>query len=101
MSRIWVRAMKKHRALYEMAAPCARDEIEEGLRGVCRELDIPSPMWLSKQRSELEKFGITEFSDESFFEPVEFDRLELQYLPDDGVVHRSADPRNDFSDRFM
>ena len=54
-------------------------------------------MWLSKQRDELERFGLTSFTADSFFESVGFDRLEVQYLPDDGVTRRSRDPRNDFS----
>ena len=62
MSRIWVRVVKRHRALRETAAPCARDEVEERLRDVCREFDIPSPMWLDKQRGELERFGATAFA---------------------------------------
>lgn len=100
MSRIWVRVVKRHRALRETAAPCARDEVEERLRDVCREFDIPSPMWLDKQRGELERFGATAFARDNFFEPIDFDRLELHYLLDDGVTRRSRDPRNDFSDPF-
>ena len=97
MSRIWVKVIKKQRTLHETAVECARENVEERLRDVCKDMDVPSPMWLSKQRDELERFGLTSFTADSFFESVGFDRLEVQYLPDDGVTRRSRDPRNDFS----
>lgn len=97
MSRIWVKVVKRHRTLQEVAAPCAHDEVEERLRDVCKELDIPSPMWLDKQRGEFERFGMTEFAGDNFFEAIGFDKLELHFLSDDGVTRRSNDPRNDFS----
>lgn len=98
MSRIWVRVMRRHRALRETAAPCARGDVEPRLRDICREFDIPSPMWLDKQRGELERFGATAFGSDNFFEPIDFDRLEVTFLSDDGASRRSRDPRNDFSD---
>ena len=40
---------------------------------------------------------MTDFSHDNFFEPIDFDKLEIHFLPDDGVTRRSKDPRNDFS----
>ena len=97
MSRIWVKVMKRQKIQRDKAVPCTRDEIDECLHDVCKDFDIPSPMWLSKQRDEFEQFGITDFSGDNFFEPITFDKLVVQYLPDDGVTRKSKDPRNDFS----
>lgn len=97
MSRIWVKVMKRHKAIKDAAVPCSHDDVEERLRDVCKDFDLPSPMWLQKQRDEFECFGMTDFSHDNFFEPIDFDKLEIHFLPDDGVTRRSKDPRNDFS----
>lgn len=97
MSRIWVKVIKKHKAIQSAAVQCTHDDVEERVRDVCREFDVPAPMWLKKQRDEFEQFGLTDFSRDNFFEPISFDKLEINFLPDDGVTHRSKDPRNDFS----
>lgn len=97
MSRIWVKVVKKHKTVRETAVPCTHDEVEERLRDVCRDFDIPAPMWMRKQCDELEQFGMTVFLRDSFFEHIDFDKLELHFLADDGVTRRSNDPRNDFS----
>ena len=97
MSRIWVKVIKRHKTVHEQAVPCGREEVEERLRDVCRDFDIPAPMWMSKQYDELERFGMTEFTRDGFFEHIDFYRLSVTFLPDDGVTRRSNDPRNDFS----
>ena len=56
-----------------------RDALEECFIGLCRELDIPVPIWLKKNTSEFAKFHRTFFPHDQFIEKVDFDRLEVRY----------------------
>lgn len=55
-----------------------RNTLEECLIGLCRELDIPVPLWLKKNTNEFGAFHRTFFSKEQFVEKVDFDRFELK-----------------------
>ena len=98
MDRIWARIVKKHKMIDQRTYECTRDEVEAALREACRDMDVPAPIWLQKQRDEFERFGMTAFGSECFFEAIKFDRLELSYLSEDGNTQGRRDPRNDFSD---
>ena len=80
--------------------PCAvslTDEIDvTALREACREMDVATPMWLSKNLSEFERFGLTAFVADNFVEHIAFDRMEIEFIDDDDKKKRSADPRNVF-----
>ena len=54
-----------------------RDTLEECLINLCKELDIPVPLWLKKNTSELGAFRKTFFSNEQFIEKIPFDRFEI------------------------
>ncbi|HHV29791.1 hypothetical protein [Acetivibrio mesophilus] len=54
-----------------------RDLLEEGLISICRDLDIPVPLWLSKNTSEFARYRKTFFAKDQFVETVKFDRFEL------------------------
>ena len=47
---------------------------------LCRELDIPIPLWLDKNTSEFAKFRQTIFFAEHFTEKVNFDRFQIKLL---------------------
>ncbi len=47
---------------------------------LCRELDIPIPLWLVKNTSEFAKFRQTIFFAEHFTENVSFDRFQIKLL---------------------
>ncbi|ABN53722.1 MAG TPA: hypothetical protein DEF39_00420 [Hungateiclostridium thermocellum] len=55
-----------------------RDLLEEGLISLCRELDIPVPLWLNKNTSEFARYRKTFFDRDQFIEDVKFDRFELR-----------------------
>ncbi|GAE90136.1 hypothetical protein [Acetivibrio straminisolvens] len=55
-----------------------RDLLEEGLISLCRDLDIPVPLWLNKNTSEFARYRKTFFAKDQFLETVKFDRFELQ-----------------------
>jgi hypothetical protein len=71
-------------------------EVEEALTELCREFDIPRPLWLNKHYREFEEFRRTQFLPEHFMEDVSFQRLDIEFLEDDGKTRKSNDPRNQF-----
>jgi hypothetical protein len=55
-----------------------RDKLEMCLIDLCKELDIPVPLWLKKNTRELAIFRRTLFSPEQFMEKVWFDKFEIR-----------------------
>lgn len=96
MARLWARIIVKHRIDRQATAPCTPDGAVDALIELCRDFDIPSPIWLNKHEREFEAFRHTAFLPEHFMEEVEFQKLEIEYLEDDGKKRRSRDPRNQF-----
>lgn len=96
MARLWARIIVKHRISRQATVPCVPDGVEEALNELCREFDIPNPIWLRKHEREFEEFRCTAFLPEHFIEDVPFQKLEIEYLDDTGVARKSTDPRNQF-----
>ena len=96
MARLWARIIKKHRIEKQATAPCAWGDVDEALTELCRDFDIPNPIWLNKHEREFEEFRRTAFLPEHFMEEVPFQRLEIEFLEDDNRSRRSKDPRNQF-----
>ena len=96
MARLWARIIRKHRIERQDTRTCAWEEAEDALRELCREFDIPAPLWLDKHVREFEEFRHTAFLPEHFMEEVPFQRLEIEFLEDDDKSRRSNDPRNQF-----
>ncbi|TYQ14971.1 UNVERIFIED_CONTAM: hypothetical protein Cloal_1370 [Acetivibrio alkalicellulosi] len=55
-----------------------RDVLEDSLIGLCRQLDIPVPIWLDKNTSELARHRKTVFLRDQFVEKVEYDKFEIK-----------------------
>ena len=51
---------------------------------------------LHKHEREFADFRHTAFLPEHFMEDVPFQKLEIEFLEDDGRARRSSDPRNQF-----
>ena len=78
------RLVKGHKTVYmknisDTCPPAAdfHDKLENCLLGLCKDADIPAPMWLSKNTAELARFKKTSFYAEQFAEAVSFDRFEI------------------------
>ena len=91
---LWVKEIRHHRIDRQATAPCTRDDPQDALEEACRELDIPKPLWLDKHQREWDEFGMTRFLADAFFEPVSFERLEIEYIDPDAKKRKSQDPRN-------
>ena len=53
-------------------------ELEAALIELCRELEIPIPLWLSKNTHEFAAFHQTLFFADQFTEKVGFDRFQIK-----------------------
>ena len=96
MPRLWAKIIRRQRIERQDTAECALEEVQDALTELCREFDIPRPLWLNKHSREFEEFRRTRFLPEHFMEEVPFQRLEIEFLEDDDRVRRSNDPRNQF-----
>lgn len=96
MARLWARIISKHRIERQATAECTLGGVEDCLIELCRDFDIPCPIWLHKHEHEFESFRHTAFLPEHFIEDVPFQRMEIEYLEDDGKKRRSKDVRNQF-----
>ena len=94
MTRLWIRLMKHQRIASHRTVDCAPGDEREALREVCRELDVPAPMWLEKNDREYERFRRTSFSADNFVEHITFDKMEIEFIDDDKKKGR-GDPRNE------
>ena len=96
MSRLWLKVIEDHKIADQLAQTCAWGEEREVLIEMCKQLDLPCPIWLPKHESEYEKFRRTAFTREHFIEETAFDRMEIEFLDDTGKKRKSSDPRNQF-----
>ena len=96
MSRLWARIIKKHRIDRQATTDTGMEGVQDALTRLCHDFDIPRPIWLNKHEREFEQFRRTVFLPEHFMEEVPFQRLEIEFLEDDGRTRRSNDPRNQF-----
>jgi hypothetical protein len=55
-----------------------RDQLEECLIAVCKELDIEVPIWLKKNTTEFALYRKTSFNSDHFGEAIKFDRFEIE-----------------------
>ena len=55
-------------------------ELESALIELCRTLDMPIPLWLSKNTHEFAAFRQTLFFSDQFTEDVHFDRFQIKLL---------------------
>lgn len=96
MARLWLKIMKDHRIDAQMTAPCVWGEEKEVLVDLCKEADLPCPMWLTKHETQYNQFRRTRFTSENFVEEINFDSMDIEYLDDTGKKRKSTDPRNQF-----
>ncbi len=98
MARVWGILRKKQRIWRDVVVEVTGEDLDatqEAVGEICYKLDIPRPIWLDKNTSEIEQFGRTIFTQDHFVEPISFEKFEVEFLKE---KHRSTDPRNDFGD---
>ncbi len=96
MPQLWVKVMKRQKIDRQITADCGKDDVKGVLDDVCKELDIPCPIWLGKQEREYDNFRITSFSADNFVESIDFTKLVIEFIEDPNKKRSNNDPRNDF-----
>ena len=96
MTRLWLKVITNHRISENFTAPCGANDTHDVLVDMCKQADLPCPIWLQKHEVEFARFRRTAFLPEHFIEEVSFDKLEIEYLDDSERHHKSNDPRNQF-----
>ena len=91
---LWVRTIRRHRMDRQLTIPCTRDDPQDALIEACQKLDISVPLWLDKNQRDWEEFAQTRFLPDAFMDPVNFERLEIEFIDPDAKKKRSNDPRN-------
>ena len=91
-----MKIIKDHKITQQLTEPCTPGTEGAALTEMCKQCDLPVPLWLNKHVSEYNQFRRTVFTREHFMEDIEFDRMEIEYLDDTGVKRKSRDPRNQF-----
>lgn len=69
--------LKEAWAVPEASKGDFRDDLEECLIKVCKELDVEVPIWLKKNTTEFGLYRKTSFNSDHFGEAIAFDRLEI------------------------
>ena len=54
--------------------------LEKALVELCKQMDIPVPMWMKKNTKEFAAFGQTIFFREQYTENVRFDRFQIRVI---------------------
>lgn len=95
MPNLWIRIVKNNRIVKSEVAKIEGD-VRTSLEEKLREMDMPSPLWLTKHEGEMDRFQLTSFQAGDFIEPVRFDKLEISVFDENDVKRVSKDPRNAF-----
>ena len=55
------------------------------LEEICYKFDLQNPAWFDQNEKEYAKFYKTSFGKDNFMEPINFDVLEIEYIPEDKI----------------
>ncbi len=87
--RLWARKMRGTKILASETEPCDPANPQEALMEICRRMDVPRPLWMSKHQKEYEAFSRTHFTQDHFVEHIPFSRLEIELFLPDGPQKRT------------
>lgn len=73
-------AVQIHTVTHDHAGVSFVKELDEALVLLCREMEIPFPLWLSKNTREFAQFHQTTFFSDQFSEKVPFDRFMIRLI---------------------
>ncbi len=87
MLKIWAKTIKDNKPTAQYTVPIdpeasSQEQLSEALREICYALDLSNPIIQNKHIRDMEQYRLTRFLPESFIEPVDFDRLELNIFDD-------------------
>jgi hypothetical protein len=86
MFRMWGKIIRNNHILkdtvirngdYRMSE---EEMIRDAVDRICIAFDLSHPIWLEKSRKEFERTRRTRFTADNFYDPIDFDYLEIQIL---------------------
>lgn len=85
MFRLWGKIWKDNHlvrdTVYENTEDVNRTrKVFDGLDAICRQFDLPVPIWLDLNISDFKRHSRTRFRKDSFIESIDFDYLEIQVI---------------------
>lgn len=85
MIKVWGKVFKeekiaKHFVINIEPSQCTFFDM---VKNICEGLDIPTPVILKKHVVDFNQFSMTLFKSVDFVENINFDRLIIEYLPED------------------
>ena len=95
-SGLWARKIRGQRIVASDTEPCDPLGPQAALAEICRRMDVPRPLWLSKHQKEFDEFRRTAFTQDHFVEHIAFTRLEIELILPDGPSKSAR--RNPLSD---
>jgi len=78
--KLWARKMRGQKIIVSDTEPCDPADPQTALAELCRRMDIPRPLWLSKHQKEYDAFSRTAFTQDHFVERIPFTRLEIELI---------------------
>jgi len=55
------------------------------LEEICYKFDLQYPAWFNQNEKDYSMFYKTSFNADNFMEPIDFDILEIEYIPEDKI----------------
>lgn len=87
MFSIWVRILKEDKleknAIIDFDEKFDKSKFFDYVSYICNELDIPTPVILSKHINHFMSFNNTHFTKDDFVESVDYDKLILEFCKED------------------
>ena len=85
---IWFRMIRDNRTLKEhmvenYESDTRTHKVFAAVDSMCREFDLPAPVWLNGNINDFKRGGHTRFRRDSFMEEVDFDYIDMQVLEED------------------
>ena len=91
MFRLWAKTIRSGRTVRDTvicdpSASRRTAKVVHAITAVCREFDLPEPIWLDANIRDFRSRAKTRFSQDSFIESVPFDYLEIQVIEEDSYT---------------
>jgi len=95
MASLWVKLVRKGRIVRQATLPIEDGAgigagVEAALAEACRRLDLPKPLWLTRQQREFADYRRASFNADNFVESIAFDRMEIEEVG----IDRPKPPRD-------
>lgn len=89
MFRLWGKLYKDNTILKDVVicndekeTPVAK-KLDQAIYDICMLFDLQKPLWLKSNTKDFNKFKMTTFRNDHFFEEIDFDYLEIEVIEED------------------